>query len=177
MAVMRRLATTGTTRAAAIALASLIALGCVPSPVGRPSPTPAGATPTPAPTATPTPPGPTPTLSFVRPTPTPQPSFFVYVVVAGDTLTSIARRFATTARSIAFWNRGQYPSLDPDSAGYAPDRIKVGWVLQLLPGKEFDPESIPEPSDEVSGGPSAEPSVDPLELPFGEPLVEPSDDP
>jgi hypothetical protein len=131
------------------------ALACVPAPAGRPSSTPPGPTPTPTPTASPTPAGPTPTLSFVRPTPTPQPTFLAHVVVAGDTLTSIARRYETTARSIAFWNRSAHPSLDPDSPAYAPDRIKVGWTLLLIPGKEVVEDDLPEPSGEP--GPSGSP--------------------
>ena len=90
--------------------------------------------------------------SFVRPTPTPLPTFLAYVVKAGDTLTSIARRYRTTARSIAFWNRTQHPSLDPDSPSYQPNRIEVGWVLLLVPDLELDPEDLPpEPSSTGSG--------------------------
>jgi hypothetical protein len=81
--------------------------------------------------------------TFVRPTPTPQPTFLAYVVKPGDTLTSIARRHRTTARSIAFWNRTQHPSLDPDSPSYQPNRIEVGWVLLLVPDLELDPEDLP----------------------------------
>ena len=51
---------------------------------------------------------------------------------------SIAKAHGTTARSIAFWNRTSHPSLDPDSPDYEPDRIKIGWVLQLVPGTEID---------------------------------------
>ena len=87
---------------------------------------------------TPTPSGPAAPPSFVRPTPTPLPTFLSYVVKSGDTLDSIARAHGTTARSIAFWNRSTYPSLDPDSSSYAPDRIKIGWVLLLVPDIEID---------------------------------------
>ena len=72
------------------------------------------------------------------PTPTPLPTFLSYVVQRGDTLESIARAHGTTARSLAFWNRDAYPSLDPDSADYEPNRIKVGWVLLLVPDIEID---------------------------------------
>jgi nucleoid-associated protein YgaU len=117
---------------------------CVPQPPGRvPSSEPGAALGTPAPTAVPTPPGPTPTLSFIRPTPTPEPTFAVYTVKRGDTLVGIARRFKTSGRSIAYWNRVAYPSLDPDSPKYKPDRLELGWVLQLLPGQEVDPENLP----------------------------------
>jgi peptidoglycan/xylan/chitin deacetylase (PgdA/CDA1 family) len=69
-----------------------------------------------------------------------------YTVASGDTLSSIARRFSTTARSIAFWNRTTYPSLDPESDGYAPDRIRIGWVLQVIPGAVVDEEELPDGS-------------------------------
>jgi hypothetical protein len=98
--------------------------------------------------------GPSAPPSFVRPTPTPQPSFFAYVVKGGDTLTSIARRYRTTARSIAFWNRAQHPSLDPDSPSYAPNRIEIGWILLLVPDLELDPEELgPEPTPPPSPTP------------------------
>jgi hypothetical protein len=137
---------------------------CVPVPVARssatlPGPSPALVpTPTAAPTPIPTPTGPTPVPSFVRPTLTPEPSFTVYVVARGDTLISIARRFETTTQSLAFWNRATYPSLDPDSATYAPDRIKIGWRLRLHPGTEVDPDALLEPSSPSPASPSASPS-------------------
>lgn len=104
------------------------------------------ASPSPAPT------GPSARPSFTYPTPTPLPTFLIYQVRPGDTLTSIARVHGTTARSIAFWNRSRYPSLDPDSSTYAPNRIEVGWQLLLIPDVELDPEDLPEPSPSV--GPS-----------------------
>jgi hypothetical protein len=90
--------------------------------------------------------GPSARPSFVYPTPTPLPTFFIYQVRRGDTLTSIARDHGTTARSISFWNRQRYPSLDPDSPTYSPNRIEVGWELLLIPDVELDPEDLPEPS-------------------------------
>ena len=84
-----------------------------------------------------------PTPSFVRPTPTPGPSFTIYKVKKGDTLTKIAKKFKTSGQSIAYWNRVTYPSLDPESAKYRPDRLEVGWLLQLLPNQEVDPEALP----------------------------------
>jgi len=86
------------------------------------------------------------------------PTFFVYLVHTGDTLTSIARQFRTTARSVAYWNRATYPSLDPESAAYRPDAIKVGWRLQMQPGVTLDEEEVPslppgpQPSTEPSAG-------------------------
>lgn len=86
------------------------------------------------------------TPSFVRPTPNPSPTFLVYEVRAGDSLSSIARLFGTTGRSIAYWNRARYPSLDPDSATYEPDRIKVGWTLLLIPTEVVDEDELPNPT-------------------------------
>ena len=128
-------------RLAALTLACSLLGACIPAPggaatgsPGRTSAPPATVAPTPTPIQT----GPTPSPSFVRPTPTPLPTFLSYVVKAGDNLDSIARAHGTTARSIAFWNRTSHPSLDPDSPDYEPDRIQVGWVLQLIPGVEID---------------------------------------
>lgn len=133
------------TAAVAVLLPAVLALvgACIPPPAGGAagSPTTSSqpttvAVATPAPTVVPS--GPTAPPSFVRPTPTPLPTFLSYVVKASDTLDSIALAHGTTARSIAFWNRSGYPSLDPDSAAYAPDRIKIGWVLLLVPDIEID---------------------------------------
>ena len=68
----------------------------------------------------------------------PHPTPLVYTVKAGDSLLSIAKRFKTTGRSIAYWNRATYPSLDPDSPKYNPDRIEIGWKLTLTPGVKID---------------------------------------
>lgn len=123
-----------------VVLIAVILAACVPEPTNR---IPAGATPTPTATPVPTPAGPTPTPSFVRPTPTPQPTFFSYTVKSGDSLGVIAKRFKTSGRSIAYWNRATYPSLDPESGSYRPDYLKVGWVLVLIPNAEVDPEDLP----------------------------------
>ncbi|MEA2630739.1 MAG: LysM domain [Chloroflexota bacterium] len=117
----------------------LVLVACVPDPANRPTPVAAAPTPTPVPT----PAGPTPTPSFVRPTPTPEPTFFAYRVVKGDSLGSIAKRFGTSARSIAYWNRATYPSLDPESGAYRPDYIALGWTLLLIPHHEVDPQNLP----------------------------------
>jgi hypothetical protein len=152
----------------AVALITTLAIaGCVPPPAGRASSTPAPgrASSTDASGIQPLPPTPEPTRpadpaaapSFVRPTPNPSPSFLVYVAQAGDTLTSIARHFGTTARSIAYWNRAQYPSLDPDSATYEPDRIKVGWTFLLIPAEVVDEDELPDPAP-APASPSPSPS-------------------
>ena len=108
-------------------------------------------------TPVPAPSGPTPIPSFVRPTPTPMPTFLVYTVAQGDNLNTIAHRFGTTARSIAFWNRATYSSLDPESSKYRPGLLKVGWTLSLIPNVTFDEQTLPEPSDLAGGTPSATP--------------------
>jgi hypothetical protein len=127
--------------AAVLGLAlALVAGACLPAAI-RP-------TPTPAPTPTPTPtPDPTPTPTPAPPTPTPAPTFLVHRVVRGDTLTSIARRYRTSGRSIAYWNRDQYPTLDPESARYNPNRLERGWMLRVLPGREY----VPPPDDGETG--------------------------
>ena len=108
-------------------------------------------TPTLAPTPPPSPsPSPTPSPTPGPPTPTPAPTFALYTVARGDTLISIARRFDTTGRSIAYWNREAHPSLDPESADYDPNRLQVGWVLRILPGQEHEaPLDEGEPPDET----------------------------
>jgi hypothetical protein len=143
---------------AAAVVVSMTVVACIPAAFERPDPTlpgPSGSPPVAAATASPTA-GPSGPPSFVRPTPTPQPTFLVYVVKRGDTLTSIARAHGTTARSIAFWNRSQHPSLDPDSPNYSPNRIEVGWVLLLVPDLELDPEDLP-PEPTPSSSPTQYP--------------------
>ena len=132
-----------------LAFAVLMA-ACVPEPTNRPSASAAAAARTPVPT----PAGPTPTPSFVRPTPTPLPTFLTYKVVTGDSLDRIAERFGTSGRSIAYWNRATYPSLDPDSSTYRPNYLKLGWILVLIPHTEVDPENLPSlpPTAAPSGG-------------------------
>jgi peptidoglycan/xylan/chitin deacetylase (PgdA/CDA1 family) len=90
--------------------------------------------------------GPTPEPTLGYPTPSPEPTFTAYVVHVGDSLNSIARAFSTTARSIAWWNRGTYPTLDPESPGYDPNDIRPGWVLVILRGATVDDENPPSPS-------------------------------
>jgi hypothetical protein len=88
-------------------------------------------------------------------------------VKRGDTLLSIAKRFRTTGRSIAYWNRDTYPSLDPESAKYNPDRLEVGWVLRILPGQvheaPMDAGESPEPTPSPAEGepPDETPAVSP----------------
>jgi len=124
-----------------------------PTPEPTPIPPP---TPTPAPTPTPTP-GP--------PTPTPAPTFRLYKVQRGDTLIRIARKFKTSPESLSYWNRDTYPSLNPESAHYRPDRLELGWILKVMPGKQYVPppddgetgiQVTPSP-DDVDGGAGSQP--------------------
>ena len=144
--------------AIALLLSLVLAAGCIPAPVGQASPTPIAGTNAAGPASsipTTEPTGPSPSPSFVRPVPTAPPTFQSYVVKAGDTLSSIAREHGTTARSLAFWNRTRYPSLDPDAASYDPNRIEIGWVLLFVPDIEIDEDdTFPEPTPT----PAAEPS-------------------
>jgi hypothetical protein len=122
-------------------LVSVVMAACVPEAVGPPGS--AASRPPGSATASPPPSGPTPVPSFVPPTPTPAPTFVTHVVVRGDSLNSIAKRFNTKARSIAFWNRAAYPSLDPESNDYSPNRIELGWSLVLIPGSIVDEGALP----------------------------------
>ncbi|HLX35533.1 MAG TPA: LysM domain-containing protein [Candidatus Limnocylindrales bacterium] len=118
-----------------------------------------GAAATSAPPPSPTP---SPAETFAYPTPSPQATFIQYTVAVGDTLTSIAKKFHTTARSIAWWNRGTYPSLDPQSPNYQPNSIKKGWILVVMPGQVVDENNPPTPSpapDTPSPTGSAAPSA------------------
>ncbi len=99
----------------------------------------------------------------MAPTPTPAPTFLVYVVASGDSLNTIAHKYGTSARSIAFWNRATYPSLDPESASYRPDLLKLGWTLFLIPNVILtDDEAPPLPS---TPAPDASSEGDPLDEP------------
>ena len=97
-----------------------------------------------------------------RPSPTPAPTFATYTVRRGDTLIALARRFETTPESLAYWNRARYPSLDPESPAYRPDRIEAGWQLIYLPGAVVDPENLPPASGPPTDDPGAVASVGPF---------------
>jgi hypothetical protein len=139
-------------------LVVLLAAACLPDTIGSGS-SPGAQLGTP--TTPPTPSGPTPVPSFVPPTPTPGPTFFTYVVARGDTLIRIAKRYKTTDRSIAFWNRATYPSLDPHSNKYQPNRIEIGWMLALIPGHVVDEQNLPEDTPVPDSTPDAQPSPSP----------------
>jgi hypothetical protein len=138
-----------------LALALVACAGCILSLVPDAPAASAGANPTPVPT---------PRLTV--PAATPEPTFLLYKVKAGDVLEKIAKRYKTTVASIGYWNRARYKTLDPDSAEFAPDAIKVGWQLRIHPGETTDadyedPALIPppeSPDDSPAGSPSASPT-------------------
>lgn len=134
-----------------LAVITVVAAGCLPASIRPTAPPPA----TPTPTA---PPPPTPTPTPPPPTPTPAPTFLLHTVVRGDTLVRIARKYKTDGRSVAYWNRDEYPSLDPESPDYAPDNLQRGWVLKLLPGQAYVP-----PPDDGETGEQATPTPDDFE--------------
>ena len=58
----------------------------------------------------------------------------VYTVVAGDTLASIARLFATSVEQLQAWNAARYPSLVSD-----PSTLIVGWQLVVVGSPSITP--------------------------------------
>lgn len=149
-------------RAATLVLLFGLALAGCDSLAGTPPPQ-ASAAASPRPAAS-LPSSPTAGPSPARPTPTPLPTFLAYVVKRGDTLNEIARTYETTARSIAYWNRATYRSLDPESPTYDPNRIEVGWTLTLIPRAVVeDQEASPLPT--VSPSPLPSPVLPPAPTP------------
>ena len=140
------------------ALLALVVIGLVgtlfvgPALFGLPGPTTSSVLPSAVALATA---GPSVAPTFARPTPSPGPTFLTYRVRSGDSLNSIAKKYHTTGRSIAWWNRGAYPSLDPESVDYNPNTIRVGWVFVLLPGIVVDDTNPPTPSPAPIATPSA----------------------
>jgi peptidoglycan/xylan/chitin deacetylase (PgdA/CDA1 family) len=62
-----------------------------------------------------------------------------YTVAPGDTLSSIARRFATTVSQLQAWNVDHYPTLATD-----PGFLQAGWELVVADGAGVTP--LPAPS-------------------------------
>ncbi len=92
-----------------------------------------------------------------RPTPGPAPTMTIYVVRAGDTLAALADRFGTTVESLSYWNRARYPSLDPESGAYAPNRIEAGWRLGYISNEVVDTGNLPPAAASSTPAPSVEP--------------------
>ena len=82
----------------------------------------------------------------------PTPEGTTYAVVAGDTLSSIARRFGTTVEQLQAWNAGRYPSLVDD-----PGTITVGWILLVA----AEPDVTPQPTPAATPTPASTPTPPP----------------
>lgn len=72
------------------------------------------------------------------PAPTDAPG--TYTVRTGDTLFSIASRYGVTEDQLREWNVDTYPSLRS-----SPRRIRVGWVLSVVPPATPTPVPTPAP--------------------------------
>jgi peptidoglycan-N-acetylglucosamine deacetylase len=121
---------------------ALAACSAQPSPSGLATSTPAQpgqATPSVAATQTPPP--------ETSPVETPAASRGVtfYIVVTGDTLASIARRFATSVEQLQAWNLARYPSLRTD-----PGTLLVGWQLVVVGDLSVTPLPTPSTTPPVS---------------------------
>src|SRR5690349_17099039 len=174
--------------AAIIAIIALGAVACSPGPAQTASPSASGSrAPSAGASAGPSASGPataSPGVSTgigpsasVEPSAAPSPSFLVYTVARGDSLLGIARKYNTSGRSIAYWNRDTYPSLDPDSKDYSPNRIEIGWKLRLIPNVILDdqgelpsrkPTPIPIPSGSRPPPPTQPPDGSALLLSNGD---------
>lgn len=91
------------------------------------------------PSATATPFGTTSPSDTPQPTASPSrtPSGATYTVQPGDSLSSVARAWATTVQQLQTWNADRYPSLAID-----PNALQAGWVL-IVSG---DPSTTPQPT-------------------------------
>ena len=107
-------------------LALLLALSACAAPAATPAATPTvgqpgGRTFSPGPSASGDPDGSA--TPSAGPTGTPATGT-AYTVKAGDSLSSIARAFATSSRQLQAWNANRYPSLATN-----PGVIEPGWIL------------------------------------------------
>ena len=124
-----------------LAVSACAAPGGTPGGSGPTVGTPGGAT---------TPPSASPGTSSDEPSPSPTPpEGTTYTVVAGDSLSAIARAFGTTTAQLQDWNSDRYPSLATN-----PGVIEPGWVLLVseepgvtpLPAPSAEPAPTPPPS-------------------------------
>ena len=65
----------------------------------------------------------------------------------------------------AWWNRISHPSLDPESAEYDPNRLDIGWVLQILPDSIVDENNPPPASEDPNPRPAPTASPPPATAP------------
>ena len=84
------------------------------------------------------------------PTPSASGAVTLYTVVAGDTLSSIARRFATSVGQLQAWNQDRYPTLATD-----PGTVQAGWQL-VVAGR---PGVTPLPTPSSTPRPTAPPAA------------------
>jgi peptidoglycan/xylan/chitin deacetylase (PgdA/CDA1 family) len=121
-----------------ILLVGLLVTACS-SPQASPSPSgsvPGGIfTPSPSPSDTPAE-----TPSAPPASPAESPDGTTYTVRAGDSLSAIARSFATTVEQLRAWNAARYPSLATN-----PNLIEPGWVLIVSGDPNVTPLPTPSP--------------------------------
>jgi peptidoglycan/xylan/chitin deacetylase (PgdA/CDA1 family) len=100
-------------------------------------------------------------LASANPSAQPPPSASLdgatYVVVAGDTLYSIARAWNTTVTQLQAWNADRYPSLVT-----SPDTLEAGWVLVVGGDPSATPAQTPAASSRPSTATPAPTAVPPV---------------
>jgi peptidoglycan-N-acetylglucosamine deacetylase len=89
----------------------------------------------------------------VQPPPSASADGATYVVVAGDTLFSIARAWQTTVAQLQAWNGERYPSLVTN-----PDALEAGWVL-IVSGDASTPVATPVATPAATPVPTSTPPV------------------
>lgn len=126
-----------TRRIAGIVLALGVALSACGTPDARTPEPSASAVPTATQGASASPSG----SAISTPLETPTGAVTTYVVAAGDTLSSIARRFATTVAQLQAWNADRYPTLATD-----PGHLQAGWELIVAGDPGVTPLPTPSPT-------------------------------
>jgi peptidoglycan/xylan/chitin deacetylase (PgdA/CDA1 family) len=82
----------------------------------------------------------------------------IYVVLAGDTIYSIGRRYGTSVEQIVAWNADRYPSLGDD-----PTTLQPGWELIVAGGPNVTPRptATVEPTSRPTTAPTTRPTAPP----------------
>ena len=119
----------------------LLALGIVLSACGSPDASSSATSATPTPTASASVSASASASAIPTPIGTPSGAVTTYVVVAGDTLSSIARRFATTVAQLQAWNADRYPTLATE-----PGHLQAGWELIVAGDPGVTPLPTPSPT-------------------------------
>ena len=94
----------------------------------------------------------------ITPSASPTAGVTIYVVLGGDTLFSIARRFGANLAELQAWNADRYPSLATD-----PGTLEAGWELVVAQSPGVTPNPTAQPTPPTSPVPSVPPPV--AELP------------